>query len=130
MLATVWIRGLKRGGVVYYEKLHRNTRTQLLRMAEMLGIPDVNKDRLDCVLRHNQDNSFKRSESGSKNYPKYCRFNTHIHVVLHNNSFFFFYPCVQESFYREPTLADPEIHSKCPISVERKRIRPITCRVV
>ena len=98
MLATVWIRGLKRGGVVYYEKLRRNTRTQLLRMAEMLGIPDVNKDRLDCVLRHNQDNSFKRSESGSKNYPKYCRFNTHIHVVLHNNSFFFFYPCVQESF--------------------------------
>nr|CAH0104681.1 unnamed protein product [Daphnia galeata] len=70
LLATVWIRGLKRGGVVYYEKLRRNTGTQLLRMAEMLGIPDVNKDRLDCVLRHNQDNSFKRSESGSKNYPK------------------------------------------------------------
>ncbi|XP_046645956.1 WSC domain-containing protein 2-like [Daphnia pulicaria] len=70
MLATVWIRGLKRGGVVYYEKLRRDTGPQLLRMAEMLGIPDVNKDRLECVLRHNQDNSFKRSESGPKNYPK------------------------------------------------------------
>jgi hypothetical protein len=74
MLATVWIRGLKRGGVVYYEKLRRDTGPQLLRMAEMLGIPDVNKDRLDCVLRHNQDNSFKRSESGPKNYPKYNYF--------------------------------------------------------
>ncbi|XP_057369211.1 sialate:O-sulfotransferase 2-like [Daphnia carinata] len=70
MLATVWIRGLKRGGVVYYEKLRRDTGPQLLRMAEMLGIPNVNKDRLDCVLRHNQDNTFKRSESGPKNYPK------------------------------------------------------------
>uniref|UniRef100_A0A0P5B7E5 Rna-binding protein n=1 Tax=Daphnia magna TaxID=35525 RepID=A0A0P5B7E5_9CRUS len=70
MLATVWIRGLKRGGVVYYEKLRRDTGPQLLRMAEMLGISNVNKDRLDCVLRHNQDNTFKRSESGPKNYPK------------------------------------------------------------
>jgi hypothetical protein len=83
MLATVWIRGLKRGGVVYYEKLRRDTGPQLLRMAEMLGIPDVNKDRLDCVLRHNQDNSFKRSESGPKNYPKYNYF---IFAQLGDNS--------------------------------------------
>ncbi|KAK4027678.1 hypothetical protein OUZ56_016725 [Daphnia magna] len=30
----------------------------------------VGKYRLDCVLRNNQDNTFKRSESGLKNYPK------------------------------------------------------------
>lgn len=83
MLATIWIRGLKRGGVVYYEKLRRDTGPQLLRMADMLGIPDVNQDRLDCVLRHNQDNSFKRSESGPKNYPKYKIFKKYLKFI-HN----------------------------------------------
>ena len=70
LLATVWINQLKRGGIVYYEKLRHDTGPQLKQMAKMLGLERVSQDRLDCVLRHNQDNSFKRSESGFK-YPEY-----------------------------------------------------------
>lgn len=74
LLATIWIKGLKRGGVLYYEKLRRDTGPQLLRLTRMLGIESVSQDRLNCVLHHNQDNTFKRSESGH-NYPEYVKGN-------------------------------------------------------
>ena len=59
-LSTVWIRGLKRGGVIYYERLRHEPRSELLRLVTMLGL-NYDSDRLDCVLRHSKDNSFKRN---------------------------------------------------------------------
>jgi hypothetical protein len=61
-LASVWIRGLKQGGVIYYERLHRETRSELKRLLKMLGLK-YDKDRLECVLRHTTDNSFKRESN-------------------------------------------------------------------
>lgn len=58
-LATVWIRGLERGGVIYYEQLRHNTRSELIRLAKMMGIT-YDEERLNCVLKHSEDNSFKR----------------------------------------------------------------------
>ena len=56
--------------MLFYEKLRRETSTELVKLVNMLGITEINQERLDCVLRHNQDNTFKRKESGH-NYPKY-----------------------------------------------------------
>ncbi|KAK4027065.1 hypothetical protein OUZ56_016084 [Daphnia magna] len=61
-LATVWIRGLKQGGIIYYERLHRETRSELKRLLKMLGL-GYDKERLECVLRHTADNSFKRESN-------------------------------------------------------------------
>ena len=58
-LATVWIRGLNQGGVVYYEQLRHDLRSELKRLLTMLGL-SYDKERLDCVLRHSNGNSFKR----------------------------------------------------------------------
>ena len=55
--------------MLFYEKLRRETSTELVKLVNMLGITEINQERLDCVLRHNQDNTFKRKESGH-NYPK------------------------------------------------------------
>ncbi|XP_046642445.1 WSC domain-containing protein 2-like [Daphnia pulicaria] len=63
-LASVWIRGLKQGGVIYYERLHRETRSELKRLLKMLGLR-YDKDRLECVLRHTADNSFKRESNNA-----------------------------------------------------------------
>ena len=60
LLATIWIRGLKRGGVIYYERLRSNIAEELVRIAKMLGIRHINQERLSCVLRHNKHNTFKR----------------------------------------------------------------------
>lgn len=66
-IATTWIRGLKRGGVVYYERLRKNTAKELVRLAAMIGFGSVNRERLDCVLQHNKDNSFRRTD---RKYPE------------------------------------------------------------
>lgn len=58
-LATVWIRGLKQGGVIYYERLRHETKSELERLLTMLGLR-YDHERLQCVLRHATDNSFKR----------------------------------------------------------------------
>ena len=63
-LATVWIRGLKQGGVIYYEKLRHETNSELKRLISMLGL-SYDQEKFDCVLRHTTDNSFKR-ESPTK----------------------------------------------------------------
>ena len=63
-LASVWIRGLEQGGVVYYERLRHDTRTELIRLAKMMGVI-YDKDRLNCVLQHSKDNSFKRDSRNS-----------------------------------------------------------------
>ena len=62
LLATIWIRGLEEGGVIYYEDLRRNTEVELVKLVKMLGVENIDQERLKCVLRHNQQNSFKRSE--------------------------------------------------------------------
>lgn len=63
-LATVWIRGLKQGGIIYYEKLRHETKETLVHISKMLGVkPD--EERLNCILRHANDNSFKRDSSNS-----------------------------------------------------------------
>lgn len=59
-LNTVWIRGLKRGGIIYYERLRHEPRSELRRLVTMLGL-SYDSDRFDCVLRHSKDNSFKRA---------------------------------------------------------------------
>lgn len=64
-LATVWIRGLKQGGVIYYERLRHETKAELKRLVTMLGL-SYDQHKLDCVLRHTTDNSFKR-ESNTTN---------------------------------------------------------------
>lgn len=69
LLATTWIRGLERGGVIYYEELRLNPAVELPRIAKMLGIRTIDSERLQCVLRHNKDNTFKRQ--GDK--PNYSR---------------------------------------------------------
>lgn len=61
-LASVWIRGLKRGGIIYYERLRHETRTELKRLTAMLGL-SYDEDRFECVVRHMSDNSFKRESS-------------------------------------------------------------------
>ena len=47
------------GGVIYYERLLHEPRKELPRLVTMLGL-NYDDDRLDCVLRHSKDNSFKR----------------------------------------------------------------------
>jgi len=59
-LTTIWVRGLKQGGVVYYEKLRMNLAEELVVIAKMLGIKSIDRQRLSCVLRHNKHNTFKR----------------------------------------------------------------------
>ena len=63
-LATVWIRGLENGGVIYYERLRHKTRTELIRLANLMGVT-YDEDRLNCVLQHAEDNSFKRDSRNS-----------------------------------------------------------------
>ena len=58
-LATVWIRGLKHGGIIYYERLRHETESELKRLMAMLGL-SYDNGRLECVLRHTTDNTFKR----------------------------------------------------------------------
>lgn len=58
-LADVWIRGLKQGGIIYYERLRHNTQSELKRLMDMLGM-SADESRFDCALRHSTVNSFKR----------------------------------------------------------------------
>ena len=58
-LAAVWIRGLEKGGVIYYERLRHNIRSELTRLTKMMGFT-YDEDRLNCVVKHAQHNSFKR----------------------------------------------------------------------
>ena len=62
VLASVWIRGLKQGGIVYYERLRHNTKEELIHLSKMLGVK-YDEERLNCVLLHANDNSFKRDSS-------------------------------------------------------------------
>ena len=68
-LATVWIRGLERGGVVYYEDLRSDTQVQLIRLVKMIGIKSIDQQRLKCAIRHKDGNQFKR-----KNRPEYIKY--------------------------------------------------------
>ena len=60
-LAEVWIRGLKRGGIIYYERLKHETSNELKRLANLLGLK-IDPGRLQCVLKHAGDNTFKRPD--------------------------------------------------------------------
>ncbi len=66
LLATTWIRGLKRGGVVFYEELSHNTEAELVRIVQLLGVPTIDNERLQCVLRHTKSTSFKRKKDKTK----------------------------------------------------------------
>ena len=59
-LALVWIAGLERGGVVYYENMLRNLDTELVRLMRMLGVDAIDPERLNCVLKHANYKGFKR----------------------------------------------------------------------
>lgn len=59
-LAHVWISRLKQGGIIYYERLRHETEKELRRLAGILGLT-LDEDRLNCVVRHATDNSFKRT---------------------------------------------------------------------
>lgn len=59
MLAKVWIKGLKQGGIVFYELLRKDTKSELKRLMKMISLK-YDESRLDCVLRHSQDNPMKR----------------------------------------------------------------------
>ena len=78
-LASVWIRGLEHGGVVYYERLRKDTRTELIRLAKMMGLT-YDEDRLNCVLKHAKDNTFKRDSRNA----------TQMFVFLNNITIFLF----------------------------------------
>jgi len=49
-LYTHWIKGMKRGGIVYYERLEADTETELLRLGGLMGFTWIDKNRLDCAL--------------------------------------------------------------------------------
>jgi len=66
-LAKVWILNLKRGGVIYYERLVHDTESELRRLLKMLSISSVDEERMDCVLRHKDDTTFKRKPTKLKN---------------------------------------------------------------
>ena len=65
-LAKVWILNLKRGGVIYYERLVHDTESELRRLLKMLSISSVDEERMDCVLRHKDDTTFKRKPTKLK----------------------------------------------------------------
>lgn len=60
-LATTWIRGLKQGGIIYYERLYHETRSELKRLMRMIGL-NYDQDRFECGLRHARDDFFKRKQ--------------------------------------------------------------------
>jgi len=41
---------MKRGGIVYYERLEADTETELLRLGGLMGFTWIDKNRLDCAL--------------------------------------------------------------------------------
>ena len=59
ILARVWIRGLKQGGVVYYEKLRREPRSELNRLMTLMNFK-YDPERFECALRHINHNAMKR----------------------------------------------------------------------
>lgn len=66
LLATVWIKGLKQGGVVYYENLYYNTSFELIRTLKMIGFNNYDKEKFDCGIRHAYHNTFQRKTSVSE----------------------------------------------------------------
>lgn len=58
-LAKVWIGGLKQGGIIYYESLCNDTKSELKRLLKMINFK-YDTNRFECVLRHSQDNLMKR----------------------------------------------------------------------
>jgi len=49
-LYTVWIKGVKRGGIIYYERIEADTETELLRLGGLMGLTWIDKNRLHCAL--------------------------------------------------------------------------------
>ena len=80
-LCIVWIRGLKHGGVVYYEDLRDNTARELIRITNLLGIQLINHNRLNCVLRHNRKNAIQRRyKPRFLEYVNYADINSNIYL--------------------------------------------------
>lgn len=73
---------------MYYEKLKRDTKEELSRIAKMLGI-EVDKDRLDCVIRHTKDNSFVRRKDNITRLG--CFMFSKFGYVVNNNCFYYDY---------------------------------------
>jgi len=58
-LYTHWIKGMKRGGIVYYERLEADTETELLRFGGLMGFTWIDKNRLDCTLNRGRPINFR-----------------------------------------------------------------------
>jgi len=52
--------------VVFYEELSHNTEAELVRIVQLLGVPTIDNERLQCVLRHTKSTSFKRKKDKTK----------------------------------------------------------------
>ena len=65
-LAITWIGNLKRGGVVYYEKLVHHPNEELRRALKMLGMENIDENRLICTLKYNKN--LRNNESATHSY--------------------------------------------------------------
>jgi len=65
-LAITWIGNLKRGGVVYYEKLVHHPNEELHRALKMLGMENIDENRLICTLKYNKN--LRNNESATHSY--------------------------------------------------------------
>jgi len=68
-LYTLWIKGVKRGGVIYYERLEADTETELLRLGGLMGLTWIDKNRLDCALNRGRPSNVKNEIYSYSNDP-------------------------------------------------------------
>jgi len=61
-LYTVWIKGLKRGGIIYFERLQADIETELLRFGGLMGLTWIDKNRLHCALNRARPTSWREQE--------------------------------------------------------------------
>jgi len=55
-LYTLWIKGVKRGGIIYYERFEADPETELLRLGGLIGLTWIDKNRLDCAINRGRPN--------------------------------------------------------------------------
>jgi len=69
---SLWIKGVKRGGVIHFERFHADTETELLRLGGLIGLTWIDKNRLDCTLnrgRYTQNKGQKFPHSNDQYSP-------------------------------------------------------------
>jgi len=61
-LYTVWIKALKRGGIIYFERLQADIETELLRFGGLMGLTWIDKNRLHCALNRARPTDWREQE--------------------------------------------------------------------